>query len=300
MTTRIPAKKGTSVERTPTPPPPHTTAPASGQCGGAEGQHPNLLQVVGNVGVHCDRVELVAALTKLCLGSNNVANVHVVGFGQGARSASQGFVGLVGAEDASARNTAEQTKQLGGQGGGLQLVDRSGQLVTNMAEGVGAGTKLAQVVCGVGKTTVQQGHDLLVGSHVCRHQVAATATPSAVAQDLGFGGSNRVEEGHAHAGAAGTSIKGSVALDDAALDPLRLLEDAFRGVLKEFGAGNKVREESTPRIVAVKGGHWLAPVESWLAVAPQGLTSRLPLSTNEHDLDRRPASSFVGSRSSCL
>jgi hypothetical protein len=150
---------------------------------------------------------------------------------------------LVGAEDAGAGDGAEQAKQLGCQGGSLELVDGGGQLVADVGQGVGARAELAEVVSGVGKATVQDRHDLLVGSHVRGHQVAATATPGGVAQDLGFGRGNGVEEGHAHAGAAGTGVQGSVALHDAGLDPLGLLEDAFSGVLKELGARYKVGEE---------------------------------------------------------
>ena len=122
-----------------------------------------------------------------------------------------------------------------------------------MGQGVGAGAQLAEVVSGVGKATVQQGHDLLVGSHVCRHQVAATATPGGVAQNLRFSRGDGVEERHAHTGAASTGIKSSVALHNAGLNPLRLLEDTFSGVLKELRTSNKVGEECSSRIIAVEG-----------------------------------------------
>ena len=167
---------------------------------------------------------------------------------------------MVGAKDTSARDATEQTQQLGSQGGGLQLVDGGSQLVADVGQGISARAELAQVVCGVGKATVQDRHDLLVGSHVRGNEIAAAATPGGVAQNLGFRRGDGIKERHAHAGAASTGIKSSVALHNAGLDPLGLLENAFSGVLKELGAGNEVRKERSSRIVAVKGGHGLAPV----------------------------------------
>ena len=52
-----------------------------GQGGGAEGQHPDLLQVVSNVRVHCNRIELIATLAQLHLGANDVGDVQEVGLG---------------------------------------------------------------------------------------------------------------------------------------------------------------------------------------------------------------------------
>ena len=65
------------------------------QCRGAEGQHPNLLQVVRHVGVHGDAVHLVAAFAKLGLGSNHVGNVQVVALGHRTGNTSERLVGLV-------------------------------------------------------------------------------------------------------------------------------------------------------------------------------------------------------------
>ena len=210
--------------------------------------------------MHCNRIEFVAALTQLHLGANNVGDVQEVGLDHVAGNVGNSLVQLVGAKDASAGDAAEQTKQLGCQSGSLQLVDGCGELVADVGQGVGTRAQLAEVVSGIGKATVQQGHDLLVGSHVCGHQVAAAATPGGVAQNLGFRRGDGVEEWDADAGAASTGIKSSVALHNAGLNPLRLLEDTFSGVLKELGAGNKVGEECSSRIIAVKGRHGLAPV----------------------------------------
>ena len=247
-----------------------------GQSRGAESQHPHLLQVVGHVGVHGDGVEFVAALTQQCFGADHVPDVQEVGLGHGTGHASKRFVALVGTEHASAADATEEAQQLGGQGGGLQLVDGCRQLVADVGQGVGARAQLAEVVGGVCETAVQQGHDLLVGSHVLRGQVAQAAVPAGGGKDLGFRGGDGVEERHAHAGAAGAGVEGSVTLHNAALDPLRLLEDALGGVLQEFGTGNKVREESSPE-VAVRSGHWIAPVESWLGMCPTGARRRLLL-----------------------
>ena len=85
------------------------------QCGGREGQHSDLLQVVSNSGVHGDRVDLFATLTQQVLGFQDVANGDVVGFGWGCTR--DGSVVLVGSKDASARDTTEQTQQLSLQGG---------------------------------------------------------------------------------------------------------------------------------------------------------------------------------------
>ena len=171
-----------------------------------------------------------------------MADVQVVGLGHGTGDTSERFVGLVGAEHASAGDATEQTQQLGRQGGGLQLVDGGGQLVADVAEGVSAGAELREVVGGIREATMQDRHDLLVGSGPAGGSGSPPPEVPQVlsAEDLLFGGGDGVEEGHAHAGAAGTGVQGSVALDDAALNPLRLLEDTFRGVLKKFGAGYKV------------------------------------------------------------
>ena len=216
---------------------------AGGEGRGAEGQHPDLLEVVRHVGVHGDGVEVIAPLAELGLGGHHVGDVQEVGFRHGAGDASERFVRLVGTQHAGAADTAEQTQQLVCQGGGLQLVDGGGQLVADVGQGVGARAQLAEVVGGVGETTVQDRHDLLVGRHVLGNEEAATTAPGVVAEDLGLSRGDGVEEGDAHAGAAGAGIQGCVALHDAALDPLRLLEDALSGVLQKFGAGDQVRQE---------------------------------------------------------
>ena len=270
--------------------PDHGTA--GGQCRGAEGQHPHLLEVVRHVGVHGDCVEFVAALTQLGLGGHNVCHVDEVGLGHRTGDASERLVRLVAAQYAGAADAAEQTQQLGCKGGGLQLVDGCGQLVADVSQGIGARAQLAEVVSGVGEATVEQGHDLLVGSHVLRGQITQATVPAGGGEDLGFGGGDGVEERHAHAGAAGTGIQGSVALDDAALHPLRLLEDALSGVLKELGASYEVREKSSPE-VAVRSRHWLAPVESRLGRCPTGARDRLLLSTTGLCRGRWQTSSFA-------
>ena len=143
-----------------------------------------------------------------------------------------------------------------------------------MAQGIGASAELAEVVGCVCEAAVQDRHDLLVGGHVLGNEVTAATTPGAVAEDLGLSRGDGVEERHAHASTAGAGVQGSITLNDAALDPAGLLENCLRGVLEEFGACNQVGEESTPRPVAIKSGHCVAPVESLLAVAPQGLIFR--------------------------
>ena len=231
-----------------------------------------------HVGVHGDGVEVVAPLTELGLGGHHVGHVQEVGFRHGAGDASERFVRLVGTQHAGAADAAEQTQQLGCQGGGLQLVDGGGQLVADVGQGVSARAKLAQVVCGIGEATMQQGHNLLVGSHVLGNEIAATAAPGVGAEDLGLSRGDGIEERHAHPGAASAGIQGSVALHNAALDPLRLLEDALGGVLKEFGTGDQVRQESrTGPVVTCKGRHGVAPVESRLGVCPTGARRRLLL-----------------------
>ena len=240
-----------------------------GESGGAEGQHPHLLQVVGHVGVHGDGVEVVASLAELGLSGHHVGNVQEVGLGHGTGDTSERFVGLVGTKHASAGDTTEETQQLGGEGGGLQLVDGGGQLVADVSQGVGARAQLAEVVSGIGEATVQDRHDLLVGGHVLGNEVAAATTPGAGAEDLGLSRGDRVEERHAHAGAAGAGVESGIALHDAALDPLRLLEDALGGVLQKFGTGDEVRQESRARaVVTGERRHGLAPVESGLGRAP--------------------------------
>jgi len=224
------------------------------QCRGAEHQHSDLLQVVSNGGVHGDRVDLFATLTQQVLGFQDVANGDVVGFGRGC--ACNGSVVLVGSKDASGGNATEQTQQLGLQGGSLQLVDCCGQLVADVSEGVSSGSELAEIICGVAEATVQDRHDLLVGGGALRGQVtSATGAPGRVAEDLLLSGVDGVMERHTHASTAGTGIQSGVALDDAALHPLRLLENAFRGVLKEFGAGNKIRQKSSAGIVFGNSSH---------------------------------------------
>ena len=58
----------------------------SGQCGGAEGQHSDLLQVISNSGVHCDGVDLFTTLTQQVFGLHHVANAQIVGFGGSSAS----------------------------------------------------------------------------------------------------------------------------------------------------------------------------------------------------------------------
>ena len=75
---------------------------------------------------------------------------------------------------------------------------------------------------------MQQGHDLLVGRRALWSQVAsATGAPGGVAEDLFLSGVDGVMERHANTRTTGTGIQ-SGALDDAALDPLGLLKNAFR------------------------------------------------------------------------
>ena len=146
---------------------------------------------------------------------------------------------------------------MGLQGGSLQLVDGGGQLITHMGEGVSAGAKLAEVISGVAEATVQQSHNLLVSGGSLRSQVASAAgAPSGVAEDLLLSRVNRIVERHANTSAAGTGIQSSVALDDAALHPLGLLKNTLRGVLKEFGARYKIRQECSAGIVFGNGSHY--------------------------------------------
>ena len=208
-----------------------------------------------------------SALAQFGLGCHNVGDVDEVGLGHRTGDTSKRLVGLVGTKYASAADATEQTQQLGSQGGGLQLVDGSGQLVADVAEGVSSRAEFAEVIRCIGKSTVQNRHDLLVGSDVLGGQITQATVPAGGGQDLGLGGGDGIEERHAHTGAARTGIKGSVALNDAALDPLRLLEDALSGVLKKLGTSYEVREKSSPE-VAVRSRHWVAPVESRLGRLP--------------------------------
>ena len=136
-----------------------------------EDQGADLLEVRIHIAVHGDGVEVVAALTQQSAGCNHVGSRGVVGLGC---TSGAGFVGLVSTQNASSADTAEQTSQLGQKGRGLQLIDRSSQLVADMTQGISAGTEHGQVISSVGKATVQDGHDLLVSRRLLRSQVTSS------------------------------------------------------------------------------------------------------------------------------
>ena len=120
--------------------------------------------------MHGDGVDLLTALAQQVFGLHQVANSQIVGFGSGSRTSG---VVLVGAEDASASDAAEQSQELGLQGGGLQLVDCCRQLVADVGQGVRSRAELAEVISGVAEATVQQSHDLLVSRGALWGEVAS-------------------------------------------------------------------------------------------------------------------------------
>ena len=180
---------------------------------------------------------------------------------------------LVSAKDASSGDATEQTQQLSLQGG-VQLVDRCGQLVADERGGQ-LRSELAEIICGITEPAMQQGHDLLVGGGALRGQVtSATGAPGRVAEDLFLGRVDGIVERHANASTTGTGIQGSVALNDATLDPLRLLEDAFAGVLEELGTSHQVRQKTSAGIVFGYSSHFFGLKEGLRGVL-QGLTASL-------------------------
>ena len=161
------------------------------------------------------------------------------------------------------------------EGGSLQLVDSGGQLVADVSQRISAGTQLAQVISGIAETTMQQSHDLLVSGGALRGQVAcARGAPGSSRGDLLLGGVDGVMERHAHAGAACTRIQSSITLDDAALNPLGLLENTFRGVLKKFRARNQIRQKCSAGIILRDGSHF-GLLKTGLRDVPLGLATGL-------------------------
>ena len=226
----------------------HAAAGEDGAAVGLDLQVAGLLQMGGDRAVHDDRAQLAAALTQLLLGGNDVAGRQVVG---GGGSGGAGLVHGVGAEDAAAGDVAEQAVQLGGEGGGLRFVDGRGQLVADVAEGVGdAGAQLGDVVHAVGKAAAQDGHHLLVGAQRLRGQVAgAGGAPAVAGVDALDRRGDRVELGDADPGAAGAYVEGAITRDDAALHEAGLLEDALGEVAGELRAGDHRGQEGPTHVL---------------------------------------------------